>query len=429
MAKNKHLTLDERYKIQHMLDAKKSFASIARSIGKDRSTVSKEIRNHLLFKQTGCLGILFNDCANRTHCSSRLFCKLDCPDCKFGKCSLCIKHCDAYEKELCPRHDKAPYVCNGCSARSRCTLEKRLYSATYAQQEYELVAREVRSGVCITEDEALLLDEIISPLIKQGQSIHHIVQNNAPDIMYSEKTIYNYVDKGVLSVKNIDLPRKVRFKPRKSKHDQIKVDKKCRIGRTYKDFQNYMKEHPGALVIEMDSVIGTSGGKCLLTIHFVNCQFMLAYLRDRNTAASVAKCFDGLYTLFGHDRFTTLFPLILTDNGSEFSDPTAIETDMDGISRTKIFYCDPSSPYQKGAAENNHEFIRRIIPKGKSFNDLTQDDIDLMMDHINSYKRENLAWNSPYEIFRLFYGQNTLDALGANLISPNDITLTPSLLK
>lgn len=103
--------------------------------------------------------------------------------------------------------------------------------------------------------------------------------------------------------------------------------------------------------------------------------------------------------------------------------------DAENNQRTQLFYCDPSAPYQKGAAENNHEFIRRILPKGSSFDDLTQDKINLMMNHINSYHKANLGNQSPYEMFCLFYGMDILDVLGATLISPNDITLRPTLLK
>lgn len=428
MAKHKHLTIDERWEIQRMLDEKASFAAIARKLGRDRTTISKEIRSHLIFKKTGCLGQVFIDCAERLHCG-KFFCEKGCEKCFYSKCNECMKHCKIYRKEVCVKHTSKPYVCNGCSTRPKCTLEKRLYSATYAQKEYEASLKEARTGSCISEEEALALDAFITPLILKGQSIHHIVRNNPDEVMYSERTIYNYVDRGVISAKNIDLPRKVRFKPRRSKHETLKIDKLCRIGRTYQDYLDYVSEHPGCVVVEMDSVIGKVGGKCLLTIHFVKASFMLAYLRDRNTAASVTGIIDYLYKVLGEATFKELFPLILTDNGSEFSDPSAIEFDEDGVWRTSVYYCNPSSPFQKGSVENNHEFIRRVLPKGTSFNELTQDDIDLMMNHINSYKRENLAWRSPYEIFEFFYGRDVLDKLGAELISPNDIVLLPSLLK
>lgn len=411
-----------------MLDEKASFSAIARRLGRDRTTISKEVRAHLIFKKTGCFGQAFNDCSERMHCG-KFFCEKGCEKCTYSRCSDCMKNCGLYKKEVCARHTSRPYVCNGCSDRNKCTLEKRLYSATYAQKEYYDSLREARSGACISEDEALALDAFITPLIQNGQSIHHIVSSNPGEVMFSERTIYNYIDNGVISAKNIDLPRKVKFKPRRSSHDALKIDKLCRVGRTYQDYLNYISEHPGCAVVEMDSVIGTVGGKCLLTILFTRASFMLAFLRDRNTAASVVGAIDYLDKLLGEETFKLLFPVLLADNGSEFSDPIAIEFDEDGVLRTRLFYCDPSAPYQKGAIENNHEFIRRILPKGKTFNNLTQEDIDLVMNHINSYKRENLAWKSPYEVFEFLYGRDVLDKLGARLISSNDIVLLPNLLK
>lgn len=430
MRKNKHLSIEERSIIKSMLDQSASFKAIARQLGRDCTTISKEVRSHLIFKKSGCFGHPFNDCANRFSCPVSGL----CPDssCRFKKCSLCSKchlHCPDYFKQYCPTLAKPPYVCNGCPDRNRCTLEKHLYSAPAAQKEYELVRSESRSGICLDEAEALQLDSFLSPLLKKGQSIHHICVSNPSEVMFSEKTIYNYVDAGIFSARNIDLPRKVSYKPRKSPHDSFKVDKSCRVGRTYQDYLGFLSEWPDCPVVQMDSVIGRIGGKALLTIHFAKSEFMLAFLRDRNTAASVSAVIERLYWELRPDRFRELFPVLLGDNGSEFSDPLSIEMDAENNQRTRVFYCEPSAPYQKGAAENNHEFIRRILPKGASFDGLGQADIDLMMNHINSYKRANLGDRSPYEVFRIFYGQDILDALGAVPIPPNDITLRPELLK
>lgn len=430
MRKNKHLSIAERSTIKSMLDQSASFRSIARTLGRDCTTISKEVRSHLIFRKTGCFGHSFNDCINRFSCSLSGLCSD--PVCRFKKCSLCSKchlHCPDYSRQDCPSLSKPPYVCNGCQSKNNCTLEKHLYSASAAQQEYELVRSESRSGICLDEAEALQLDEFISPLLKKGQSIHHICVSNPSEVMFSEKTIYNYVDAGIFSARNIDLPRKVAFKPRRSAHDSFKVDKSCRIGRTYQDFLAFLSGWPDCPVVQMDSVEGHKGGKVLLTLHFVKSEFMLAFLRDRNTASSVFRIIDKLYRELRPDRFMKLFPVLLGDNGSEFSDPLSLEMDGENNQRTRVFYCNPSAPYQKGAAENNHEFIRRVLPKGTSFDELEQADIDLMMNHINSYTRANLGNRSPYEMFRFFYGQEILDALGAALISPNDITLRPELLK
>jgi IS30 family transposase len=176
-------------------------------------------------------------------------------------------------------------------------------------------------------------------------------------------------------------------------------------------------------------VEGAKGGKVLLTIHFREPQFMLAFLRDANTSRSVINIFEKLYLELGPEVFTKLFPVILTDNGSEFSNPSAIELDAQGNPRTRIYYCDPSSPYQKGAAENNHELIRRIVPKGRSLNDFGQQDISRMMDHINSYARKKLNNRSPHLFFSFLHGPEILQKLGTTLIPPNDVTLKPELLR
>lgn len=430
MANNKHLSLSERIKIENLLNARYSFKAIGRELDKDCTTISKEVKAHIQFKKSGCIGNAFNDCVNRFTCSLKSLCISNkCGDKRCRFCPKCYLQCTYYSKESCPLVLKPPYVCNGCEKRKKCTLEKRLYTSDYAHQEYQEQLSEARSGISITEEEAALLDETISPLIKKGQSIHHICSNNADRVMFSEKCIYNYVDAGIFSARNIDLPRKIKYRPRKSKHDSFKVDKACRIGRTYEDFRNYLKENPDIPLVELDSVEGRKGGKVLLTIHFIESEFMLAFLRDSNTSQSVIEIFEKLYWELNPDIFIKLFQLCLADNGSEFSNPKAIEFDLQGNRRTHLFYCDPSAPYQKGAAENNHELIRRIIPKGTSLDNLTPEKVNLMMNHINSYCRKKLSDLTPYEMFKRFHGANVLEKLGAEIIPPNEITLLPFILK
>jgi IS30 family transposase len=298
-----------------------------------------------------------------------------------------------------------------------------------AQKKYELIRSESRSGISVNEDEILRLDGIISPLIRNGQSIHHICSNNRDVIMCSDKTLYNYVDYNLFSARNLDLPRKVKYRPRKKATGHFKVDRSCRIGRTFEDFQLFLKEHPDTPIVEMDSVEGVKGGKVLLTLHFTGSQFMLAFIRDANTSQSVIDIFERLYGELGVDIFQKLFPVILTDNGSEFSNPLALEFDQEGNRRTYIFYCDPSAPYQKGAAENNHELIRRIVPKGHSFDLYSQDDINLMMNHINSYGRKKLNDRSPHLVFSFLHETDTIEMLDAECIPQNAIILNPRLLK
>ena len=284
-----------------------------------------------------------------------------------------------------------------------------------------------RQGFAISYDELKRIDDVVTPLIKQGQSVHHICQNNADIIMRDEKTIYNYIDAGLLSVKNIDLPRKSRYRVRKKKR-AVRIDKKCFDGRCYDDFLLFLGLYPDICITEMDTVEGHKGGKVLLTIYFRNCELMLAFLREANTARSVTNIFNILYETLGREVFMNLFPVILTDRGSEFTDPLSIECDENGEIRARVFYCDPQRPDQKGGCEVSHEMIRRILPKGKSFNNLTQSDVNLMMSHINSYARKKLGNQTPYRLFSSFYGETQLQKLNIQQIPPNKINLTPKLL-
>lgn len=248
--------------------------------------------------------------------------------------------------------------------------------------------------------------------------------------MHSENKIYKLIDLGLLEVRNIDLPKKVRFRNRTKTPTIYKVDKNCLENRTHEDFKKYIKENPDTPIVEIDSVEGKKGGKVLLTIHFVNCSFMLAFIREHNDAQSVIDIFNNLQKILGINKFKELFIVILTDNGSEFSNPKEIEFDMNtGEQRTKVFYCHPSSPFEKGSCEVNHELLRRIVPKGTSFDNLTQDDINLIMSHINSYKRKKLNNVSPITMFSTIYGKDTIDKLNIREIPANDIDLTSDILK
>ena len=248
--------------------------------------------------------------------------------------------------------------------------------------------------------------------------------------MCSEREIYNLIDIGALEVKNIDLPRKVRFRKTTKRVTYYKIDKKCLEGRKYTDFLEFLKQNPDVNIVEMDTVEGIKGGKVLLTIHFVNCSFMLAFLREHNDSKSVIDIFNMIEEKIGIDLFKNLFVVILTDNGSEFSNPNKIEFNSEtGEKRTQIFYCEPGRSDQKGSCEVNHELIRRVLPKGTSFNNLTQDDINKLMSHINSYKRKKLNDCSPLQLFNLVYGNNIANKLGITEINPNEINLSKRLLK
>ena len=429
MAKNKHLTNCERFQIEQMLGGKTPIKQIAARLEKHPTTISREIRSHAIISNKSARYRLRNRCIKRVDCKKYYLCQ-DKSHCtrRCSACNLCNEICSDFVEQVCDKLFEPPYCCNGCLDEYQCVLRKKYYINNKAHEAYREMLTESRVGANITEDELLALDEVVSPLIRRGQSVHHIVTSHPDHFNISEKSIYRYIDGGLLTAKNIDMPRVCRMRPRKTKPILHKVDRNCRINRTYADYEVLMKETPVS-VVEMDSVIGRVGGKVLLTLMFTSCDFMLAFIRERNTSQSVIDTFNSLFVLLGADTFKSMFPLLLGDNGSEFSNPMKLEFDSNGMRRTKVFYCDPYASFQKPHVELNHELIRRVLPKSKSFDDLVQDDINLMMSHINSYSREKLSNKSPIELFGFIYGYDTLDKLRISKIPANEILLKPALLK
>lgn len=428
----KHMTMDDRITIEKGLDSVQSLRSIAAQLGKDPSTIAKEIKKHRTLHEHNRFNEPKNKCDLFASCRKKNICGIYAPVCKrmCRLCNHCNSHCPDFKPRSyhCDKLDKAPYVCNGCSKKVQCRLDKFFYKATTAHRQYKTVLVESRTGLNISPEDLSILDELISPLVLQGQSPYMILQNH-PEIRLSEKTIYNYIDSGALSVKNIDLPKKVKYKVRTSQSIESK-DTGIYEGRTYKDYQSFLKEFPDTRVTEMDTVIGCEGSKkVLLTLHFDCCSFMMAYLLESKEAVRVKNVFDSIEADIGTFSFSNAFSIILTDRGGEFLTPDALECGTDNLIRTSIYYCDPMCSWQKPHCEKNHEYIRKICPKGTSFDSYTQDDINLMMSHINSAARQSLGGMSPMALAKLTLPLELLNYFGLIEIPADEIVLTPALLK
>lgn len=426
---HKHMSLSDRIFIEQSLSNHISFKDIAAVLKKDPSTISKEVRRHRAFKE-GSHYNLKNNCALLSSCQHSRICqsKLCNYLCKRSKTCDCTKHCPDFKPYLCPKLCKPPYVCNGCPNHA-CRHDKFFYRAKDADSSYEHTKRDCRQGINLTPEERAALDELVSPLIRKGQTMDHIFAEHKEEIPCSERTLYRYIDAGILSVRNIDLPRKVKYKPRKQADTSERLSRECTIGRTYADFLEYLENHPETNVVEMDTVVGPEPGKVILTMLFRNCTFMLAFLMDNSKRESVIQIFRFLQRELGSDTFSQLFPVILTDRGSEFSDPWALECDEYGEILSKLFYCNANAPYQKGRLEKNHEFLRYIMPKGTSFDVMTQEDITLSINHINSTARGSLNGCSPFELASMLLDEKLLKLLHLEPVEPDKILLKPALLK
>lgn len=387
--KNKHMTLDDRIDIQECLSKGMTFKAIGARIGKSQTTVSREVKAHL-----------------QSHTNS--FVRTDTP---------------------CPQLLKAPFVCNGCEKKSRssCPYKRQLYIAKKAQADYEVLLTEAREGVPLSKESFYQTERTISQAVKNGQHIYHAIQAN--DLPVSAATVYRHIKKGYYSIAPIDLPRAVKFKPRNAKKSEF-VPKGVQQGRTFNDFLAFFEDNPDLPLVQLDTVIGRIGGKVILTIHFVHSDFMVGLLLENKTATEAAAKFQSLKADLNaaHFNFGDIAPLLLTDNGGEFSLASAFENDLCGNLESHLFFCEPCSPYEKAEIEKNHTLFRDIVPSGSSFDGFSQDTVNLIFSHVNAVKRKQFNGKSAFDMFTFYYSEAVASALGISFVPPAQVVQSPKLL-
>ena len=412
-----HLTIEDRQKIEELLQENKNFTYIGNILNKDRTCIRKEIKNHI-------------QVIKRSEYGNKIYCK-HLKDCLNYTGKACKKKCEYYVEATCTKLLKAPYVCNGCERKKYCKLEKHYYRYIDAQKEYRKELTDSRIGIRISSKEVKFINEKISPLFKkQKHSVHQVYVNNPDELSFSKTTFYKYTDMGIFDFRNIDLPRRIRYK-KNSNSRRTRKESLVRINRTYADYLRYLESNNDheVSVVQMDTVEGVKGGKVFLTLLFENYNLMLIYLLNSKTKEEVKQVFEKLKINLGEKKFSELFEVILTDNGSEFFGADDIECNADGIKLISLFYCDPSASYQKGDIEKNHEYIRYYLPKSSSFDNLTQKQVTLMMNHINNIPRESLKNLTPYKSSNEFITEEIKSIFELIYIKPNDVNLNSDLLK
>jgi len=388
----KHIDLSGRIRIEQGLNNGESFRTIARDLNKDPSTISKEVRRHSVIKERKPDAFAPIPCANNYDASKPKanVCKIlhgcgdnecthKCVNCRKARCS---EICNHYKPRQCEKLAKPPYACNGCPKKTNCMMDRKIYSSKYAQDTYETLRTTSREGINQTPESIQKLNDLLSPLIKKGQSIAHIYASHAEEIACSRRTIYSYIDSGVFEVRNMDLRRKIVYKPRKKKTATSTKDRAFRKDRGYKEFQEYINKNKPTYIVEMDTVEGVKGTKpCFLTMLFRNCKLMLMFLLKEQTQDEVNKVFDYLTEVLGIELFQKLL------------------------------------------------YIRYVLPKGTSFENMTEETTLLLLNHINSEKRDSLNGHSPYEVSRILLDNRLHEALGLIEIPADEVTLIPALVK
>ena len=407
-----HLTLEERKIIQAGIENNSTKASIARTIGKDATTIAKEIRKHRTLKPRNT----FNRpvlCAKLSTCPKK----------------PCVRKCELYEEPKCNRRDKSPGACNKCNEWNKCHFDRYIYDAEYADKDYHTDLVDYRQGINLTTKERDSIAQIIAPLLKQGQSVHQIISAH-PEITQSQRTLYSYIESGVFKdfgVDNFSLKEQVNRKQFKNKYKKRKEPANF-DGRRYIDYLAFCLENPETPTVEMDTLYNNPSGPYLQTFQFTTVPFMIGFLHSEKTNESMANKINCLQERLGPELFSKLFPLLLTDRGTEFEKHQLFELDQLGNTRLRIFYCDPMQSSQKPHVENNHNYVRDIIPNSYPMDGLSQESIDLMFSHINSTPRLSLGDKSPFEVFSFIYGDEAAKCLNIRKIERDNVILKPYLI-
>ena len=417
-----HLTLEERRIILTGITNGSSKTAIAQTIGKDKSTVGKEIKLHRALTHKCKMPL---ECNNYRKCVHGRQCTSDCPE---------------YSPFKCSRRDRTPGACNGCTNWTKCRFNKYQYCPEDAHMDYRTTLIDSRQGVNLTIQEAKAIAQTIAPLLKQGQSPYQILAAH-PELRLSEKTLYNYIENDVFreiaGITVMDLRRQVsrKISKKKSKGYKKRADRKYLQGRTYKDYKEYISENPDVFITQMDTVYNDEpNGPFIQTFKFVNAGVLFAVIHDDKTSESMKHGVDLLESILGTEVFRKYVHVLLTDRGSEFTYADAMETGSDATRRTRVFYCDPMQSGQKGTLENKHIELRYILPKGTDLKALgltSQKDLNLVLSHVDSAPVEKLGGRSPLELAEFLYHDlyEKLEAYGIHKIEKDKVILKPYLLK
>lgn len=429
------LTYDDRLLIERGLNRGDPIGTIARTIGRDASTVKREVERNWTESPRGMLAVeTRNICSRRHDCRvhglCRTLCARECRKCGDWKCNAL---CPDFEAVPCERLGRAPHCCNSCDRRlgRGCDHPYRFYEAKYADDLAKSRRREARRGLDITEEGLIRSLEAIREGLERGQSPAHIIRTD-DRVQISKSTFYRLLDGAKAGdLCKMHLPKAVRYRPRSkaSAPSAPSIPRALLKGRAYQDFMN-LPVNVRENAVEMDTVVGRLGRdrQCILTLYFRRLHYQIYMLLPSHDSECVVGALNDLESLCGK-MYPRLFGTILTDRGTEFSDVIGIERDRHGRKRTDLYFCNPTQSQQKGACERNHVELRRILPKGKTdFDALTKSDMARIMSHINSYSRKSIDWFAPYDMARAVLPPGLLEGLGVERVEPRRINLTPQLV-
>jgi IS30 family transposase len=437
-SKGKHLSKENREVVEAGIRDGDSARKIAKRMDVSASTVTREVRQNRTIRENRpvrdarlsirCAGQ--RDCqASGTACEK---CSTRLTTCKMCRTRSCIDTCPDYERTMCPVTESWPYVCPvRCPKRAHCGFPKCAYDAGDAEHSYRGRLRSSREGIGVTAAELKAMDELVAPLVRQGQSFEAIWETHGAELPVGVRTAYNYQEAGIFSTTNLELPRKVRCRPRRkeSASGHERVD---RTGRTFSDFRALPLEEQ-VRVVQGDSVIGYEyNERDILSLHIVACAFQIYLPKRHASAKATVTWLDAIErACCSREAFEAVFGIMLVDRGVEFDDWEGMETSClePGKRRCRVYYCDPMESNQKSECERNHEQLRRLLPKGRSdFDKLSVYDVAVCSSHVNSYPSAGRGGKCSFELAQGLLPKGLLDELGLEQMAPDDVVLKPYLM-
>ena len=418
----KHITSFDRFKILKYLSLGFNIPKIARILGFNKTSIYREIILNSVVENkhsTFAYSFKLRPCKNAYKCVSKIN---KCPE-------VCMK----YLAKTCSLITKPYEVCNFCERIKECKYERLIYHPEIAHDTAKIRFKNGKTKIKLNEYELRKFDEYVSKPIINGQSPEVVKSYSSnKDFPVCSKTLRNYIDKGLLTAKNIDLRRKLSLTtsnnynyPRSYSHDPLK-----KIDHLYEDYIHYMKNHPQTVTFHCDTVFGKRDDKkCLLTIHADTLHFQMYILLLNKTAARVNNALTSIKDRLGKERFSKVFRVLLSDNGTEFDNLTDLEHDEDGEIMCRVFYTRTYRSSDKAECERNHELFRYIRKKGKTLDTIDEEDIEIINSHINSYPRKSLDWKTPIEAMKEKFGNDIVKLLGIEEIKRKDVNLTARVLK
>ena len=425
-----HLDFEKRCQIEKFLNHGMALSWIAKETGIPLSTISREVKRNRRDDGYTKARKVNHVCRHRYNCSVRALCKdKNCRKrfCKGCQGVLCTNLCQYYQPEVCVRTERAPYCCNGCASILGCSLYRFRYEAKCAQRQADSRLKEARSGINCTEEKFEQIIAIVKPLLKQKVGLDAIWCEYQEVLGISKRTFYRWADLGY-GIINMDLPKKVSYRPRKKNpvEQPLRPDLEKR---RYEDFSALLEEAKMS-AIEMDCIEGLRRDrKVILTLFHKRTHFQFGILLKEHTSGCVVSALDALETVLG-GNFKKLMGVIVVDRGHEFSDIESMERSIKGNKkRCRVYVCDPQRPDQRGQSERAHVDVRKILPKKRtSFDTLTQFDVATVFSHINSVLRPSLGGASPMALAMAIFPRGFFEELGLELIPTTDLCLKPSLL-